>query len=611
MSDSGLGPESDERGRPASLRDPKLAILSWALLPYLVFVVLLAISWNRWIEPYVDSGRELMTPLRIAQGERLYRDVRFYHGPLAPYLAAGLEAVQGRGLAARIALAGAIALMHLEALRRLSKRWLAPAQAALALSGAVALVFFVRPGGHLFPFSFDTAIAVTAIAWALFLAADRPSGRDDAVAGMCLLAALLTRPEMGAAAVAALLFEVGVSKRLKRLALVPAIVAAAIYALLSIGVPFATLRQEGWLALLGPPAAFRNVYASYAGVDRPAFRLLELALAAILLILVASFLAVASALSRRAAESRPRLSLAIEAAALLLVAAVALVSWRPPRTLAESLSLFPPLVRVVPILVVAAAVWRMASRLSRRGLKPACLSRVPDAVLWIAAFFASRLLLAAGYTGPYGSFLLPLPLVVGVAALFSLAERAAGSLGSAFPRLTAGALAVLILFRVAVLHDQYRQAAWSRVETPAGTLELLEPVAGATRQTLAALSAHLAPKGSLVGFPEGGFFTYVLGRSSPLPQEQFFPGHLDARGEEETILRMTQHPPDAVLVCNVLAVGHGSLAFGKDYLVRLGRFLDDRFVAVASFGPGAGPGAQIGDPQFFVTVRVPRQAPLP
>ena len=62
-----------------------------AFLPYAVFLLLAAISWNRWIEPFVDTGRELMVPARVAQGERLYRDVRFYYGPLAPYVAAGVD----------------------------------------------------------------------------------------------------------------------------------------------------------------------------------------------------------------------------------------------------------------------------------------------------------------------------------------------------------------------------------------------------------------------------------------------------------------------------------------------------------------------------------------
>ncbi|HEY6930443.1 MAG TPA: hypothetical protein VJA66_12265, partial [Thermoanaerobaculia bacterium] len=141
---------------------------------------------------------------------------------------------------------------------------------------------------------------------------------------------------------------------------------------------------------------------------------------------------------------------------------------------------------------------------------------------------------------------------------------------------------------------------------------LTEPVARTTQEVLVALARHLPPEGALVGFPEGGFFNYVLDRRNPLPQEQFFPGHLDARVERETIRRLSERPPDAVLLANVLAVGHGSLAFGRDYLVELGRFLDERFVAAASFGPGSGPNARIGDAQFFVTIRVPRpSAPSP
>jgi hypothetical protein len=568
--------------------------------------LLLAISWGRWIEPYVDSGRELMTPLRLAGGERLYRDVRFYHGPLAPYLAAGIEALGGRSLGLRIALAMAIALLHLEALRRLASRWLSQRRTALAVSAVVAAVFFARPGGQLFPFSFDTSIAVMAIAWALHFAAGRSSGPHDSAAGVCLLAALLSRPEIGLAAMAALAFEAGFGRRLAKLTLGPIAGAIPAYALLSAGVPFATLRTEGWLALLGPPEAFRRVYASFAGLDRPSLRLAELGLAAAVLVLIAAFLAVASALASRAARGRASSGSLNGAAALLVLGSIAWLSWRPPDSLAPTVSLVPPLIRVVPILAVTAALWRMASRLLPGRPKPMCLSAVPDAVLLVGALFASRLLLAAGYAGPYGSFLLPLPLLVVLVGLFSLADQTGGLLGSSFARLAAGAVALFVLFRVAVLCDQYRQAPWSRVETPAGSLYLLEPVAQTTQETLAALSSHLPPQATLVGFPEGGFFNYVLGRRNPLPEEQFFPGHLDARGEQDTIDRLTERPPDAVVICNVLAVGHGSLAFGKDYLVRLGRFLDEGFIPVASFGPGAGGNARIGDEQFFVTIRIPR-----
>jgi hypothetical protein len=138
---------------------------------------------------------------------------------------------------------------------------------------------------------------------------------------------------------------------------------------------------------------------------------------------------------------------------------------------------------------------------------------------------------------------------------------------------------------------------------------LPEPVAGATRAALADLRQHLPPGRRLVGFPEGGFFTWSLGLVNPLPQEQFFPGHLDAAEERRTIARLTAEPPDAILMANVLAVGHLARVFGNDYLGELDRTLHERFVPAASYGPGAGPEAAIGDPQFFLEIRVPAPPP--
>ncbi|HJV96971.1 MAG TPA: cation-translocating P-type ATPase [Albitalea sp.] len=58
--------------------------------------------------------------------------------------------------------------------------------------------------------------------------------------------------------------------------------------MLSLGIPKRTLVRDGWLALLDPPAAFRNVYRAYAGLDRPALRATELALASVVLVLIAA-----------------------------------------------------------------------------------------------------------------------------------------------------------------------------------------------------------------------------------------------------------------------------------------------------------------------------------
>jgi hypothetical protein len=584
------------------------------LFPYAVFVLLAFLSWNRWIEPYVDSGRELMVPWRISQGEALYRDVRFYYGPLAPLLAAGVDSLAGRSLPARIALAAIIALAHLEALRRLAARFLTTGRACLATALAVALFFFLRPGGcHLFPYSLDTSLAVAAAMWALVLAGGpRPGPRI--LLSISLLAALLARVETGiAAAVAALLPALShrpASDRRRRLAwvLAPIGIAALVYALFSARTPTATLRQEGWLTAFFLPPEFRRVYSSFSGLDRPGFRLAELALAVILIVLAAAWLVTVTYLSSRARS--PRLTRAVELAGLATLAVVAAIWLRPPAEMADSLSLFPPLIRPLPVLVVAGGLWRLLRRLRRR-TDEGPFGTVPDEALFLSVVFSGRLILAAGYVGPYSAFYLPLAAIVAVAGIFRIADLAARWPGlSRLPQVVAGALIVFLGARALALAATYRHPGWSRVDTPAGSLFLLEPYATASRQALNELARRTPAHGTVVGFPEVGFLQYVLGRENTLPEDQFFPGHLDAAAEGEAIRSIERRPPDAFVYVNVLTIGHGAAAFGSDYLQGLDAAVRRLSRPVAAFGPGAGPEPRIGDPDFFIQIRVPaRRAP--
>jgi len=575
---------------------------AFAAAPYAVFAILAAVSWNRWIEPFVDSGRELMVPWRLAHGERLYRDVAFYHGPLGPWLAALADLLAGRSLSARILLSAAVGLLHLEGLRRLARAIASERRAALAVSLVVALTAFLRPGGWLFPFSLDASIAVATVTWSLVLLTGEHARRRDAVAGVFLALALLSRVELGGlGVVAAVLAARRSPRRWVALAAWPCLAAAVGYAIASRGTPLSTLVSSGWLAVVKPPEAFRTVYRAYAGLDQPGLRLAELGLASIVLLGVGALLALGS----RAAGPNRIGSIVATATVSLTLAALAWTCLRPPEQFEGTLALLPPLVRIVPPLVLGLAAVRIGRALARR--PPAPLPEIPIAVLLVAAFFALRLFLAAGYSGPYNAYFLPLPALLAVVAALGLADRAAAQLGPLLPGLAAQALAVFLLFRIASLADIYRQAGWTPVASPAGSVTLLEPAAGATHLALEDLSRRIPAGGSLVGFPEGGFFNYVLGARSPLREEQFFPGRLDAEAEKRVARGIEEDPPDAVLVANVLAVGEGARAFGKDYLIELGTTVQRRFRVAAAFGPGAGPSAAVGDPQFFVEIRVPRR----
>src|SRR5262249_1529331 len=156
--------------------------------------------------------------------------------------------------------------------------------------------------------------------------------------------------------------------------------------------------------------------------------------------------------------------------------------------------LMPRLVRAVPPAILIAAAFRLAERLTGRGQKVMGLS---DASLLIAAVFASRLLLAAGYVGPYDAFFLPLPLAIAAGLGLVAADRFAGSIGKALRRLTEVALIVFLASRLTaqVVNDQLQD--WPLVSTPAGNLRLREPVATTTRLVISDLATRIPKGGTL------------------------------------------------------------------------------------------------------------------
>ena len=355
------------------------------------------------------------------------------------------------------------------------------------------------------------------------------------------------------------------------------------------------------------PQEFRNVYLSFSGLDRPVLRLAELAIAVLLLLLVAAGL---SLLAYAARAGGAHVATALTAAAALALTLVALARLRPPSSLESALSILPPMVRPLPLFVIGGVLWRTGARLAGtrdRGIFQA----VPDGLLLLAGLFAARLVLAAGYVGPYDGFFLPLPVVAGTVGLYGLADRISRRPElPTFSRLITATLSVFLAFRCAERILLFRDPGWTRVNTAAGSLFLPEPVAGATRDALESLERLTEPGGTIVGFPEAGFLQYVLGRRSLLPEDQFFPGHLDANAERRAIARLRQFPPDAFVYVNVLTVGHGALAFGRDYLRDLDAAVHEASTPVAVFGPGARNEVAIGDPGFFIEVRKPlRETP--
>ena len=74
-----------------------------------VGAIALAQSWMRWLDPIVDTGRDLYIPEQLLHGVKLYRDIVYFYPPLTPVLLAAVTAVIGHSIASYVVIGIAIA----------------------------------------------------------------------------------------------------------------------------------------------------------------------------------------------------------------------------------------------------------------------------------------------------------------------------------------------------------------------------------------------------------------------------------------------------------------------------------------------------------------------
>jgi hypothetical protein len=136
--------------------------------------VVLGASWQRWLDPIVDAGRDLYIPEQLRHGALLYRDLKYVYPPLGPYLLAGITALIGSSLAAYTAIGLAIAAATAALLYGIARQ---TAGVAAAFAAALLFVSCSLAGAstfgcnYLFPYSHAATIgmllALAAVASAL------------------------------------------------------------------------------------------------------------------------------------------------------------------------------------------------------------------------------------------------------------------------------------------------------------------------------------------------------------------------------------------------------------------------------------------------------------
>jgi len=195
----------------------KIAIASWRRWsgPAAIFAataLMLWRSWLKWPDLFVDYGQQLYVAWRLAEGEVLYRDIAYFHGPLSSYLHAGVMRLWGTSLLSLVVfnllLLGALLWLLYRLLSDLGSRFAATA-GCLLFVGIFAFGQYLRIGNYNYicPYTYEITHGLI-LALAAIYCFDRHRRRASTgqlvLAGVLLGLVFLTKVEIFVAAAVAL-----------------------------------------------------------------------------------------------------------------------------------------------------------------------------------------------------------------------------------------------------------------------------------------------------------------------------------------------------------------------------------------------------------------------
>lgn len=540
----------------------------WIALPYAVFLAFYVLTFKAWLLPFQDSGREIGVAARLAQGESLYRDVAYWFGPFPPLLDSLVLRFSGFRLDALVTLRLLVALLGLEALRRLARRLFdSPEGTACAVSAVVALCLFDANGGSwAFPYSVALLEGFVLGLWAIESALGSGGWWGSLTAVALASAAAGTKVEMAPFA----LFGVAVALGLRRPRREAALSTAAAVAggLLFWLVPLARwgsdlLWSQGFLVALDVPAPWKLMYRNIAWgyflyEGNLLTQILQSYLPGVLLV------GVALGLIRSFGGTSRVVS-------LLVLTLGAIAGWLPYNA---GVHVFIP----ASALIVAVEAVRLVRRRGGEapGDRSVALVTVGAAMLSLFVrqpFFLMRLL-------PYSGFSGPLPLLIS----FSFVSRLLGA------RLVSAALlAGLTLGASLSAARDWTADDRSWVRFPRGSLRL--PAAeGRLMEGLVERLHRDTKEGAFVaGFPEPGAVLFFANRRNPFPWEQFNIGDQGAGAEQRMIENFEARRPEAAFIVNRPMREFGGSYFGEGYLEKFSKALRREMIVEEVFRPPPGP----------------------
>lgn len=571
----------------------------------------LAVSWERWGNLLVDCGREMNQPLRLAQGQMLYSEVRHIYGPLSPYLNAALYRAFGPSLKVLYAEGIISAAIILWLVYWIGRQLMGRLESFAAALSAMWLCAFKPAGNYILPYSFSAVhgCALGLASLALLIRSVKLGGLPAHLLAAGSLAGLATlaKTEMGLPALAAGIAAAALSgaelRRSLKLALSFAAPAAGIvllvYGYLAWRVGLKVLLEDSFLLPQNLPPELIYFNKKMFGFDDPLRSLLDMIGAALRLAALAAFIAALSAIiSRRRGRQQVEL-IAADAGSIslaqlwvvLLASAAAFASislagreqWDKGPYMAMPLLL---------LFMLAVAI--------RRSGAPAKDRIILIVVAAYALVSLARALLRVRSGGAYSSYLLPASVVLFV---YFWAELAFSFIRDGRARRLARQMAIWLIIvdavaTAAILAQRYQKRNTYRISTDRGTILTVPDLGRAFDQALSFILRETAPGEPVAIFPEGTSLLFLADRRNPLREEITTPGYLDPAGEQRAIEQLIKSGTRVILIANRPTPEFGRAVFGRDYCRDLMGWIEANFEVAATFGGDQDP--QIGDKEFFI-----------
>lgn len=589
------------------LREDRFALLALAIL----FVVMMAASWQRWTQPLLDHGREMNLPTRILAGEHLYSDVQFLYGPFAPHFNALLYKIFGIHLGT-LKVSGTIcALLILLGIYWLSRQLMSAWESA-AVTGLVLVICaikstanYIQPYAYaaLYGFLFSLSSLVCTVRFV-----QTRQAKLMAWAGFFAGLSLISKPEIAlagwAAAAAVLLVEsLAARKALGREALnfvLPVIVIlAASYGFILSRTPLSVLLNDNHVLFTNMPPQLVYFNRHISGLAKlPMSLWFSLTGIAVFGVWAGACAMVGAALSFRRQNWLQSLRLS---ALVLLISAVLRESAIKFLKVPDDVTPFASAIFALPV-VIGIIGWRIW-KAWRNGQTISLEQRILLALTVFSLFSILRALLNVTTTGPYTPFFIPTLIVVFLYFLFRSAPvfLATSPQVRSNVRCVAVGLIVLLVIGLGINSARrFRKINTFEVSSARGSFITLPEIGEPLQAAIRFAEEQTKPGDYVLTLPVATTINFLAARPYPLREEIVHPGFLTDEKEFDAIERIKARKVPLVLVANLITSEFRDRVFGADYNKELMRWITENYHLVKRFESHRRQGANFDNTPFFI-----------